>query len=228
MVPKQPARAGRLVRPFNTQFAAVAVSLGFTAGDSTAMGKDNAMVQSIASIAVQVESYADAMRQFRLILTEGNIGEPTPGFPALPVYVAADSVDTGIFERLDNLVKRIRVAPNYTNETGALLGIIPSASSDLAPEDMQPKLKVVSMPGSIVRVSFVRGSTDGVELETKVDNSDKWESAGRYFKSPANLVIPSNPLNLPRAVQTRARYVGGNTPIGQFSPIVSTATQPDA
>lgn len=200
----------------------------YGSGDVTAVGKDNLMMQSIATIAVQLDAYTDAMRQFRLVLTEGNIGEPTPSFPALPGYVAADSVDTGIFERLDNLVKRIRVAPNYTSETGALLGIIPAAPSDLAPEEMQPNLKAVSMPGSVVRVAFVRGSTDGVELETKLDNGDKWESAGRYFRSPAELVIPGNPQNLPRAVQVRARYVGGNTPIGQFSPVVSTATQPDA
>ena len=151
---------------FNTQFTAVGLSLGFTAGEAAAVNNDNAMIQSIASIAVQLESYTDAMRQFRLIMTEGNIGEPTPGFPSLPGYAEPNVVVTGIFERLDNLVRRIRVAPNYTNETGALLGIMPAASSKLAPEDMQPKLKAVSMPGSVVRIAFVRGNTDGVELET--------------------------------------------------------------
>lgn len=93
---------------------------------------------------------------------------------------------------------------------------------------MQPALKTVSLPGSVVQVKFVRGTTDGVVLETKVDNADTWSDAGRFFSSPAELVIPQNAQNLPRAVQVRARFVEGNSPVGQFSDIVTTATQPTA
>ena len=64
--------------------------------------------------------------QYRKIITEGDIGDPTPEFPANPAFALPVVQPTGIFERLNNLVERIRVAPNYTAETGALLGIIPS------------------------------------------------------------------------------------------------------
>ncbi|MBC7899346.1 MAG: hypothetical protein H7070_04780 [Saprospiraceae bacterium] len=92
---------------------------------------------------------------------------------------------------------------------------------------MQPKLKTVSLPGSVVQVGFVKGNTDGIVVETKIDRADAWTDAGRYFKSPVELVIPGNPQNLPRSVQVRARYVDGNTPVGQYSPVVTTATQPE-
>ncbi len=89
---------------------------------------------------------------------------------------------------------------------GALLGILPSGSSSVSPIDLKPVIKAVALPGSVVLVSFVRGNTDGATVETKLDNGT-WSDAGRYFKSPAQLPIPQNSDNLPRAVQVRARYV---------------------
>ena len=134
-------------------------------------------------------------------------------------------VPTGIWERVDGFVKRIRVAPAYTNEIGALLGIIPSGSGPQPENEMRPDLTPTSLPNSVVQVKFVRGKSDGVVIETNLDNGT-WSEAGRFFKSPATLAIPENPTGVPRAVQLRARYVEGDSPVGQFSPTVTIATQP--
>src|SRR4051812_17145789 len=108
---------------FATNFAAVAVSLGFVAADATAVQHDADMMTFIAATTVTVDSYDEAIRAFKKTLTEGAIGEPTPGFPADLAFTVPTVVATGIFERLDNLVKRIRFSPSYTPEIGALLGI---------------------------------------------------------------------------------------------------------
>lgn len=211
---------------FATQFANVAGALGFMPAQATIVMTDNQDFQFAAAATVEIDAYAAAFRQFRKILTEGDIGSPTPLVPPDIVLTPVAGAATGIFERLDNLVKRIRVAPAYTDEIGALLGILPSQPNGSTTEP-QPVLNAVSMPGSIIEVSFVRGNSNGVIVETKVDNAATWSEAGKFFKSPAELVIPQNPQNLPRSVQMRARYVNGNSPVGQFSDIVSTATQPE-
>ena len=95
-------------------------------------------------------------------------------------------------------------------------------------DEMQPKLKAVSMPGSVVQVKFTRGQMDGVVNETKLDNAETWTETGRYFTLPAELVIPTNAQNLPRSVQMRARYVEGNTPVGLYSQVDTVATLPSA
>ena len=77
-------------------------------------------------------------------------------------------------------------------------------------------------------VSNELGLTNGIVVETKIDNSETWSSVGIFPTSPAIVVVPQNPQNLPRSVQIRARYVEGNSPVGQFSDIVTTATQPSA
>lgn len=143
-----------------------------------------------------------------------------PGTPA--------DVGAGIYERLDNLVKRIRLSPNYNEEEGALLGIVPVSPSGPVPEEVPPKIKAAAYPGSQVQIKFVKGDSNGVAIETKLDNSDTWINVGNFSNSPVFLNIPTNPENLPRAVQLRARYLEQNTPVGQYSDIVSLATLPAA
>lgn len=212
---------------FTKQFASVGASLGFTPAEVLAVQDDDSVFEFLASTAVQLDAFRAAVQQYRTIITEGNIGDPTPAFPANVTFALPGPIPTGIFQRLDDNVKRIRTATTYTDEIGALLGILPVSPTGPQPEvAMQPTVKTVTLPGSVIQVKFVRGNTDGVVIETKIDNADMWSDAGKFFKSPAELVIPENPTNLPRSVQIRARYVDGNTPVGQFSPIVTTATQP--
>lgn len=213
---------------FSVQFGAVGGSLGFTPAEISGIDGDNGVMQFVAEAATAVDAFADAMRQYRKVTTENPVGSPNANIPTYIPPTIPEDRPTGIFERLDELVKRIRVAPSYTDEIGALLGIIPAVTTRPAPSEMQPQLKTTSLPGSLVQVKFVRGQMDGIAIEMKIDNAATWSDAGRFFSSPAELVIPQNAENLPRAVQVRARFVDGNSPVGQFSDIATTATQPAA
>lgn len=211
---------------FRDQFSALAAALGFAPADVTAVDNDNSAFQWLAATAVTVESFSQGMTAYRKLITEGDIGEPAAVVPAPPVFALVPTVDPGIFERLIALVERIRVAPNYSPEEGELLGIIPAASSSIAPDDLQPSLKAKAMPANVVMVEFVRGKTQGIAIETKVDNDAAWSTAGSFFKSPAQLTIAASPGNLPRAVQIRARYLQDNTPVGLLSDTVNVVTTP--
>lgn len=212
---------------FANNIGIVGASLGLTAAEIQLILKDNTVVQFLAYSAIEVDTYRAAVQQYRTIITEGNIGSPTPAFPQAITPTLPEPIPTGIWERLDGYVKRIRVAPAYTDEIGALLGIIPSGPGPTPENEMKPELTPTSLPNSLVQVKFVRGQSDGVVIEMSLDNGT-WSEAGRYFKSPANLVVPENPAKSPRAVALRARYVDGDNPIGQFSNIVTTASQPTA
>lgn len=126
---------------FNTQIQTIGATLTLVPADLTAIAGDNVILQALASIAVELEAYKDAVRQYRIIITEGDIGDPTPAFPALPVYSSPAGGTTGLFERLDDFVKRIRSAPAYTDEVGALLGIIPSSPAPPNLVDLKPVIK---------------------------------------------------------------------------------------
>lgn len=211
---------------FNTQIQIIGAALGLTAPERDSIGEDNQMLQFLATTAVTIDAYTDGIRQFRKTITEGDIGDPTPVFPADIVLAApAGTVTTGIFERLDNFVKRIRVAPAYTPDDGALLGIIPSPSEGFVPEGAKPVLEASPVPGNVVEVRFVRGKSDGVNIQISIDKGD-WAAVGNFFKSPAALTIPQNEGELPRSVQVRARYLVGNSAVGDYSDIVTVQTIP--
>ncbi len=212
---------------FSAKFSLVAASLGFEPEDVTAVQADNQLIQFLLAAETQGKAVDAARRQFRKVITEGAIGEPTPSWPSPFTGEPADPPPpTGVFERLDDLVKRIRSAPNYTAETGALLGIIPVKPDPISPDFVKPEPSVMVLPGNRVNVVFKRGQMSGIDIEVQVDNSGTWQNMGRFVKSPAELVIPENAQSLPRAVQVRARYFQGNTAVGMFSDIDVVATTP--
>lgn len=212
---------------FASQFAIVGPTLGFLPADVTAVNADNDAVQWLATVAVQVTNYEKAMTQYRKLMLEGEIGKPGVDLPAPPVYPAgAPTVDAGIFARLVSLVERIRVVPTYTTEDGALLGINPIPTPGVVPNELQPNPKLAALPGNVVEFTFTRGKTEGIDIEIEIDNAGSWENAGRFFKSPGQIVIPQNTLATARSVKMRARYLLDNSPVGQYSEIDVISTIP--
>lgn len=122
-------------------------------------------------------------------------------------------------------MKRIRVAPAYTDETGALLGIIPSKPAIHLPENSAPIIDATVAPDNAVNVTFVKGKSDGVLIQTAVDKGD-WTEQGRFVKSPAGFTVPQNEASSPRSVQIRARFLDGNNAVGGWSDIVTVKTIP--
>jgi hypothetical protein len=210
---------------FNTQMQAIGTTLGLTAGDLSDVQKDNDVMQFLANTAVEADAFIDAIRQYRKIITEGEIGDPNPPFPANPAFALPASVDTGMFERLVDWVDRIRAAPAYTGEQGALAQIIPQQDEEIEETELKPALKASSLPGNQVEVGFTRGKTQGIEIEIRVDNDAAWQNVGRYFSSPAALDIADG-TGLPRGVQIRARYVKNNQAVGLNSDTVNVVTTP--
>jgi hypothetical protein len=215
---------------FAAKFSILGVSpLGFTPADVASVNADCEMLRFAATATAELEAFINAFRKYRELMVAGRSNAVTSAYPNLPSALPPAGAQAGILERLDKIVGRIRLAPNYTVEIGAQLGILPRGTSAPEPHtELQPSLKLATQPGSVVRVSFVRGNTEGVSLEMQLDNQGTWVQAGRFFRSPAEIVVPQNAENLPRAVKFRARYVESDRPIGLFSNIVATATMPES
>lgn len=210
---------------FRDNFAVLATPLGFTAADVTQVDEDNAAFQWLAANAVVVDYFSSSMVAYRREITEGDDGDPAAELPTPPVFGLVPEVPPGIFERLVRLVERIRVSPSYSAEEGAALGIIPSQSGSVSPDDLQPNPKLKAMPGGIIKVEFVRGKTQGLEVHMRLDGEESWTNMGKFYSSPAELIVPPNAQNQPRAVEIRCRFVLNNSPVGQFSDIDQISTK---
>jgi hypothetical protein len=213
---------------FSDNFATVGASLGFTPAEISDVQDDNTAIQDLAAGRTELDAFVDAVTQYRSTVLENDIDGTTLAFPAAPSITPSELRPTGLFQRLIELVDRIRAAPAYTPEIGALLGVIPSASGGpSAPEtdSMKPVLKSKAKPANVVEIAYTKGKTDGIDVEIKIDNAADWSAAGRFTASPAVLNIDAG-TGLPRSVQIRARYFKSNDPIGLYSETYTAVAAP--
>ena len=210
---------------FNTQIAGLGASLGITPAEITSINNDSEVLTFLSDAAVSLDAYMAAARAYRKTITEGQIGDPTPTFPSdtttdLPVIIA-----TGMFERLDGYVKRIRVAPAFTEEIGESLGILPSSTPIEPIGSSAPKFDCFPQPGGEIDIKFVKGSSAGIFVQTNTDGGG-WIDQGRFIRSPASVLIPANEGHTPSNVMIRARFLDGNEPVGAWSAIQTVQTIP--
>lgn len=213
---------------FYTQFAIVAPSLGFKDADIEAVKNDNAVMQFLADIFNQIKAYEEAVRQFRIIITEKDIGDPTPAFPANPAFALPVVIPTGLFERLNKLRTQITAADNYTDEIGALLGILPKAKPSLSPGDVKPSIEASGAQTGHLFTIIVkdRGDADMWDVFIQRKGESGWTSVGRFTGRSADITVtPTTPGDSER-FNVRVQLRKSNANYGQVSDIVQVTVNP--
>lgn len=213
---------------FNTQFALVATLLGFTNADITAVNNDNTMMQFLADYDVQEKAFSKAVTQFRRIITEDDIGEPTPVFPDVPTLGNPGNCATGMFERLNDLRDRILVAPGYTNEIGAILGILPTQSEQIAPETIKPTIQASAAQTGYVFSLTVTGRADADMWEVLVlrKGTAGWASVKTATGKSVDVTIQPSVAGEAEQMQVRVQLRKNNQNYGQPSDIVYVTINP--
>lgn len=211
---------------FADQATASGTTYNLSAAEVTQIGLDKDMIVFLAETAVSLEAFVDGVRAFRKEVTEGPANGEVPEFPENLVLTPATAIKQGMFERLIDFAERIKASAPYDTSVGELYGIVGGpAPESLAPSEWQPVIQAMSQPGSIVEVTFTKGKTGGIYIETNVDN-EGWKFADKATKSPVTLKIDAAAGGNPRNVSIRARYLDGNTPVGNWSSIVVVQTNP--
>ena len=222
-----PARAA-WYENFADQFAVVGTSLGFTANEISSVTNDNDVFQFLADAAVTIKAYEKAIQQYREIITEQDIGDPSPQFPANPALVLPASVDTGMFERLIKLVERIRAAPNYTNETGALLGILPTQSDSLIPAEVKPAIQTFAAESGYQFSVVVagRGESDMWDVLILKKGATTWQTVKTAVGKSVDVTITPTTAGEAEQVQVRVQLKKSNQNYGLPSDIVYVTVNP--
>jgi hypothetical protein len=206
---------------WDKQMTVVGPSLGFSAAELTRIHDDYLMLQFLRDTMVAVDTFKEAVTNHRRIMSRGAIGEPTPALPAVPsvtLPVTANPVPPGIWQRNNEDVRRVREAPAYTEETGALLQIIPAEGGVVPEGDVQPILKVTVEPGYNVKVAGTMSGMDAIRIEYQRKGSDVWALAAFLTRLPGEFVITPNTPGDAESGRIRAVYIKASEPFGQFSP----------
>ncbi len=172
-------------------------------------------MQFLASAETQLKAYQDAVRQYRILMTEGDVGDPTVAFPALPGYGTPTGVPRGLFERLDSIVKRARVTPAYTEEIGALLGIIPTSPSRPLPEDLKPAIVAsASFNDYKFDVNVTRLGMTAYKVQIQRSGASTWQDVAFATNNPSQVTVTPTTPGEPERVLVRAVLLDKNQPVG--------------
>lgn len=213
---------------FQTNLTPVAASLGILPAELAALGLDIEDYQSLAATTVSVDAFKAAVREFRLSFSEGKVGDPTPVFPSESFNAPPNAPrPAGFFQRLVELIDRIRTAPAYTNEIGASLGIIPAQSNGIPEADVKPAIEVFpSQTGYMFSIVVSdRGEADAfvVMVQPKGGN---WSDAGMFTGKSADVTYaPATPGD-PVMISVRVKLRRKNTDYGQLSDVVPITLNP--
>jgi hypothetical protein len=200
-------------------------TVGVTAGDVAAVSFHRDIFQWAVNRAAQIRTASQDLTEWKRILTEGPPGAPIGDAPAAPVYPAAPAGKPapGIFPLIVALAERIRNTAGYTTAMGENLGIVAPAA---APPLGDPSFTARAEAGSEVRLDWVKGASDGVIVEGQRAAETAWTLLGTDRFSP--YVDGREPLvaGQPEVRRYRMRYLDGDEPVGDYSPVATVTTVP--
>lgn len=212
---------------FAAQFTVIGADLGFTQAEIDAVNADNAVVQFSAVAINSLEAAMRAAREFERQITGGAANGSQPSFPPLYIPPPPAMVTSGIFARLERMVRRIRVAPAYDLTVGSLLGIIPANRRISRPADFIPKIKVQPLADAYTfSVRCARLSFNGFDVGIKRGDSAQWEKAGTFAISPAIIRLDPTIRGVPERVLVRVRMLKGDERVTRFSSAIAVTVNP--
>jgi hypothetical protein len=209
-----------------TQFGS---SFGFTGDEISRVEDDAVVVHAALGGSANANNYRDEFIAYKRLVVFGKPNVPSPNFPSTivsPEPTVRGSVASGIVERTRTSVRRMKTMPAYNEVIGADFQVISTTVTRAIGEIAKPVLKPKVKPLSIVEVVFVRGESDGLELELQRGTDTVWQKVGRFAKSPVIDQTPPAIAGTPEQRRYRGRYIEGNTPVGNFSDIVVIVTEP--
>ena len=213
---------------FVAQFIKIASDLGFTPAEVAIVVADGVMMQFVAANDVSVPAYSKAVTQFRKIITEGEIGQPTPDFPADSILVDPANCATGLFERLNDLRTAIMLKPNYTDDIGALLGILVSPIVPPNPDTVKPTVEGFAAETdshfSVVVGNRQQANTFDVLIRRKGETN--WTVAKTASGKSVDVFVALTTPGVPEILQVRIQLKKNNLDYGQLSDTIFITINP--
>lgn len=198
---------------------------GILASDVTNMNTVRDQVQWILNRTDQIRTVSQDLTTLKKILFDGPNTTPTGAYPVAPTYPAPPAVGptAGIFINITNFVERLKRTSGYTEVMGEDLGIIGPVTIESI---VDPTFTALAQPNSEIRLNWVKGSSDGVIIESQRGAETVWTLLATDRFSPYLDARPPLVVGEPEVRRYRVRYLDGDAPVGNYSAIVSATTVP--
>ena len=213
---------------FAKQFGEFHAALGFTAAENTSVQNDLATVVWLNNAIEVNEANSAGLRSFRDQTLYGEKNDAAPPAPTTDLPAPPAALTASIIQRIDNLKERILLADNYTDDIGALLGIVAPPSQSVAEAEVKPTLSAFPANEGYDFAVVVgnRAKSDQNDLQFRALNQEKWESLLRFTGKSADAQYKPTPEGQPVKIELRVQLYRKNEKYGQPSDAVYVTLNP--
>jgi hypothetical protein len=206
---------------FNIKLPLYATVLGVTNTELQSVQDDNNMYQYIIRTAEAHKQTLSNLLSYKNMLKGASGSQHIGAVPSLPVLPAPPTlVPEGIFDRVSQLVARIKKSFAYSDNIGADLGVLVSATVTIDVDAMQPDITVrldVGRP----RIKWVKGYSDAIDLYADRNDGNGFVFLGRSLKSEYIDMTVLAATKVFDEWKYKAIYVIGDSQVGLYSNVVS-------
>lgn len=224
LIPGTDAGAAKWIVHLASKIETHAPALAITKQDIQDLKDDAAAIDWTITVLEAYRATAQQLTAFKDALLDGQTGGAALLVPVLPkLATAPTAVPAGAIQRTRALVQRIKKSPGYTDAIGKDLGIVatlPEAPAVAA----KPTFRATALPGSEVRLDWVKAGYSGVTIQCKRTGEADWAALGRDDYSPFNDKRPPVTPGAPETRQYRLRYLKKDDEVGDWSDIVTVVT----
>ncbi len=217
-LPKREADRVIWLNNFSSKIADLAATLGITAAEVAVIAAMALFYSYIINLIALSKAYTQDLTKFKNTLSIAPTGTPLGPLPVLTPPAAPPVTQAGIFTYISAIVARIKASANYTDGIGEDLKIIGN-ESEFDAANYKPQLKGKAMPG-MVNLSFVKDTTDGMNIYARLQGQTTWVFLGLDTESPYMDTRPLAAAGTPENREYRCRAVISDVEIGQYSDVV--------
>ncbi|MCU0432394.1 MAG: hypothetical protein MUC87_02940 [Bacteroidia bacterium] len=205
---------------FSNRLGQYRQALGMTTAEVNSYVADAAMLAYVIQLYDASSQYTQALSSIKRNLRSSSQQVAMPSLPVLPnIGSAPASVNSGIFNRLSQLVARIKVHAAYTTAMGQDLGIIaPVVPFD--PNTMQPNLSI-RLESGYPKIKWNKGMADGTKIYVDRNDNLGFVLLKQTVKNTLldTQALPPNTYSVTWAY--KARFMLDDDEVGLFSQTLS-------
>lgn len=204
---------------FALKFEQFAPTLGFTSLEIELVNNINGTIQWLLALKTSADANTKGTNTYRDEILFLDKDDPAPAMPIFTMPNAPERVISGIVDILENLVGLIKLKPNYTDEIGAQLGILPIPAGNINPDNLNVKGEYFPAAGGyeMAFVAFNRGDATMGVLQIRLIGQEKWLNAKNFTGKGASYTYDGETDGKPIQIQARIQLMKNNEPYGNPS-----------
>jgi len=224
-MPNGNAQRGTWLSKFNIMLTLeLAIKLGLTAAEKTALIADTGVFLYSLILTDASKAFEHQCVTFELSMRNGPVGTKVIEIPVLTVIgEAPEPVAAGIFSRVRELVRKIKLSASYTEDIGQILGIIGAEPEAKSAQDESMPILAGKMVAGNVQIKYTRGENDGIKLECRRGTETNFTLLDKINKPTYSDKRPNMLPGQAEKREYRAWFFKGDEVVGQVSAVIAVA-----